>query len=65
MVAVTGGEISGEFRGASGMSGPGWSWGAELELVAFLGSTGKWICALVGISSSLISDLGAELSCHL
>lgn len=48
-----------------GCQGPGWWWGAELELVAFLGSTGKWICALVGISSSLISDLGAELSCQL
>lgn len=71
MVAVTGGENSGKFRGASGnvrgQAGGGvQSWSLWLLLLLdFLGSTGKWICALVGISLSLFSDLGAELSGQL
>lgn len=71
MVAETGGEISGKFREASGnvrdQAGGGMqSWILCFQLLlASLGSTGRWICALVGISSSLISDLGAELSCQL
>lgn len=44
--------------------GPGWWWVQSCSCGS-LGSTGSWICVLVGISSSLISDLGAELSCQL
>lgn len=68
---MTGGEISGKFREADGnvgvQAGGGvQSWSLWLHLLlASLASRGKWICGLVGISSPLISGLGAELSCPL